>query len=85
MAARRKILTGRYTRVNEAFLRQRANRRDDPRHVFYAAMLANETYESYEAAVRGIEVVVPTYKKGPITGHMEMLYARNSGWIVDGL
>ena len=84
MAPRKKLLTGKYTCVNAAFLQQRANRRDDPRHVFYVAMLANDTYESYEAAVRGIDVSVPAYKKGPINGHMEMLYARNNGWIVDG-
>ena len=83
MASRKKSLTGGYSRINEAFLRQRASRHDDPRHVFYVAMLANDTYEKYEATVGGIEVFVSTYSKGPINGHMEMLYARRSGWIVD--
>ncbi len=83
MAPRKKVLIGRYTRSNEAFLRQRAERRDDPRHVFYVAMLANDTYEAYEAEVEGIQVVVPKRHKGPINGHMEMLYARRIGWIVD--
>ena len=83
MAPRKVVLVGRYTRVNEAFLRKRANRQDDPRYVFYIAMLANDTYEAYEAAVQGMAVVVPTYRKGPINGHMEMLYARRSRWIAD--
>jgi hypothetical protein len=83
MAPHKKTLTGRYTRSNEALLRQRSSCRDDPRHVFYAAMLACDTYDAYEAAVQGIQVIVPNFKKGPINGHTEMLYARRSGWIVD--
>jgi hypothetical protein len=70
-------------RSNEAFLRQRASRRDDPRHVFYVAMLSNDTHEAYEATVGRMQVIIPDYKKGPISGRMEMLYARRSGWIVD--
>lgn len=71
-------------RSNEAFLRQRASRLDDPRHVFYMAMLGNDTHEAYEAAVGRVQVFIPDYKKGPISGRMEMLYARRNGWIVDG-
>jgi hypothetical protein len=41
-------------RLNDAFLREKANRYYDPRNVFYKAMLANDTYEAYFAAVRGI-------------------------------
>jgi hypothetical protein len=69
MAPPMKVLVGRYTRVNAAFLRKRAGRRDDPRHVFYAAMLADDTYESYEAAVRGIEVVAHVQKKAYHRAH----------------
>lgn len=83
MSRHKKILSGRYTRINEVFLRERAGRRNDPRHVFYVAMLTNNTYETYEAAIRGIVVSVATYRTGPVNGHMEMLYARRNGWIVD--
>jgi|KBSMisStandDraft_5_1062788.scaffolds.fasta_scaffold280979_2 hypothetical protein len=76
-------LTGRYVRLDEAFLREKANRNDDPRNVFYKAMLANDTYEAYSAAVQGIEVSVETYRTGPINGRMEILYARRSSWIAD--
>ena len=70
-------------RSNETFLRQRASRRDDPRHVFYVAMLSNDTDEVYEATVGSMQVIIPGYKKGSISGRMEMLYARRSGWVVD--
>jgi hypothetical protein len=68
--------------LDEAFLREKANR-NDPRNVFYKAMLANDTYEGYTAQVRGIEVSVETYRTSPINGRMEILYARRSGWITD--
>ncbi len=48
-------LTGRYRLLNEAFLREKANR-DDPRNVFYAAMLRNSTYTAYLAEVGQKEV-----------------------------
>jgi hypothetical protein len=83
LAPRKKTLSGRYIRSNEAFLHQRARRQDDPRHVFYIAMLSNVTYDAYEAMVGSMQVIIPNFKKGPISGHMEMLYARRSGWIVD--
>jgi hypothetical protein len=68
--------------LNEAFLREKANR-DDPRRPFYVAMLANQTYEGYLAEVGSNEVTVESYKAGPISGRMEILYARRSGWIAD--
>jgi hypothetical protein len=46
-------------------------------------MLSNDTHEAYEAMVGRMQVIIPNYKKGPISGRMEMLYARRSGWIVD--
>jgi hypothetical protein len=76
-------LRGGFVRVNEAFLREKANRTHDPRSVFYTAMLETDTYEAYAAAVRGIEVSVETYRSGPINGGMEIRYARKSGWIAD--
>jgi hypothetical protein len=56
--ATRVVFSGRFKRVNEAFLRERANRDHDPRHIFYKAMLEVETYEAYEAAVGNKEVLV---------------------------
>ena len=76
-------LRGNFVRVNEAFLREKANRTHDPRIVFYKAMLEADTYEAYAAAVRGVEVSVETYRTGPINGGMEIRYARRSGWIAD--
>jgi hypothetical protein len=73
---------GSYILVNDALLREKAFR-DDPRKVFYQAILANDTYEGYENAVRGIKVSVPTFKTKPIDGHMEIMYARRMGWIED--
>ena len=76
-------LKGHFLRLDEAAIRRKAILQHDPRHVFYTAMLENDTYETYEAAVRGIEVSVETFKNDPITGHMEILYARRNGWIAD--
>jgi hypothetical protein len=72
---RRTNLTGRYRVLNEAFLREKANRTFDPRHRFYEAMLSNETYEAYLAAVGD--------NRGPFSGRGEILYARRCGWIAD--
>ena len=54
---------------------ERAKRRFDPRHLFYEAMLSNETYEAYLAAVGD--------NRGPFSGRGEILYARSNGWIAD--
>jgi hypothetical protein len=75
-------LKGQYVIVDEAFLREKANR-DDPRRDFYRAMLANDSYAAYLAEVGSTEVEVESYKLGPISGRMEILYARRSGWIAD--
>jgi hypothetical protein len=72
---RRTNLTGRYRVLNEASLREKAKRTFDPRHRFYQAMLSNETYEVYLAAVGD--------NRGPFSGRGEILYARHNGWIAD--
>ena len=76
-------LRGRYRILDKAFLLEKANRRDDPRHVFYHAILSNNSYEDYLSKVGAISVNVDTHPSGPITGRMEILYARRSGWISD--
>jgi hypothetical protein len=42
--AQRLQFSGPYVQADEAMLQERANRRDDPRHIFYEAMLENNTY-----------------------------------------
>lgn len=79
---RRIAFSGRFVRINQAFLRERANRESDPRRIFYNAMLENDTYEAYEAQVGNKEVVVETFHPPRlVSGHTEMWYARRSGWI----
>jgi hypothetical protein len=78
---RRTNITGRYRITKEAFLREKANRRFDPRHKFYEAMLSNETYEVYLAAVGENRNKVQYYMSSPLSGRGEILYAQRSGWI----
>jgi len=74
-------LSGNFILVNEPFLREKAHREHDPRHVFYQAMLDTRTYEDYLNLVGDVLVSVDTFKKGPISGRMEILYARRKRWI----
>lgn len=46
---------------NLAQLVRRANKLDDPRNVFYRAVLASKTYEEYMEMVGDVYVVPPTY------------------------
>ena len=77
-------IRGPYHRNNVDFLEKQAER-DDPRNVFYRAMLRHGTYEAYLADVGRVAVEVPDKQVNPITGRMEILYARRNGWIVDAL
>jgi hypothetical protein len=43
----RTVLTGKFEILNEPFLREKANRKSDPRCIFYEAILGCETYEAY--------------------------------------
>ena len=74
---------GPYIRKNIAFLKEKANRRHDPRHRFYEAMLACDTYEAYYREAGEAKVEPETYKTKPVTAHMEIRYAREHGWIAD--
>ena len=76
-------LTGRYRLLDEAFLREKANRTDDERHKLYVIMLECKTYEAYLAAVRETKIYREGYKQNPITGRGEILYCRRNGWIAD--
>jgi hypothetical protein len=75
-------ITGPYKIVNHDLLRDKANR-DDPRRVFYMAMLAHKTYEGYLAEMGQKNVDIRGYKANPINGRMEILYCRRNGWIAD--
>jgi hypothetical protein len=46
-------------------------------------MLRHGSYEAYLADVGTLAVELPGKKVNPITGRMEILYARRNGWIVD--
>ena len=71
-------------RLNEAILREKAGRTDDPRHSFYGAMLTSNSYEEYYRKVDGLKVQPATYRCRPVTARMEMQYARTRmGWIAD--
>lgn len=70
--------------MNEAILREKANRRGDPRHVFYEAILSSNTYEDYYRNASHLKVEPETCRTSPVTAHMEIRYVRNSrGWIAD--
>ena len=76
-------LTGRFHILNNDAIQTRANREDDPRHVFYAAMLSSRTYNDYLARV-GSVTVQPETTAYAVTGEMEIRYCRNKrGWIAD--
>jgi hypothetical protein len=78
-----KRLRGRYELKKTAFLKEKAERRDDPRHVFYEAMVSSDNYDEYYRKVGNLKVHPPTFKNGPISAHMEIRYARWKGWIAD--
>ena len=79
-------LRGRYKILNDAALRKKANNNDDPRHIFYDAMLANNTYEGYLRQVGNKTVQPATYRTKPVSGLMEITYCRNQRrWIADAV
>jgi len=75
--------SGRFRITNNEQLRKHAENTDDPRHVFYKAMLSSRTYEEYLARV-GSVTVQPATTAYAVTGRMEIRYCRNKlRWIVD--
>jgi hypothetical protein len=77
-------LSGPYRLVEDAYLRRRANDADDPRHVFYIAMLTCLTYEQYLNRVGDIKVVPVTHLSRAISGRDEIRYSRDKNRIRDG-
>ena len=66
-------LYGRYRILKDAALRKKANNTDDPRYVFYVAMLASQTYAEYLSNMGSVEVRPVTYKTKPVSGRMEII------------
>ena len=79
MAFRNPLLGG-YSQVNTAFLREKADRRKDPRHVFYVAILSSTAYEQYYEKV-GDCIVQPETTTYLVNADMEIRYAKRRGWI----
>jgi hypothetical protein len=77
-------LKGRYKFANQTKPKDRADNKNDTRHIFYVAMLRNNTFENYYADVGDRKVVITTQKGTRIvTGRGEILYAAcDRGWIV---
>lgn len=75
--------SGGYRILNHSRLLAKASNRQDPRHIFYAAMLKNCEYAGYLAEVGSITVRVATNNRD-INGRMEIGYARDDRkWIID--
>jgi len=76
-------LSGNFRIMNSDALLTRAARQNDPRHVFYAAMLSSRTYADYLARVGAI-TVQPKTTDYAVTGEVEIRYCRDKrGWIAD--
>jgi hypothetical protein len=77
--------SGRYVCANQTKIQERAENTNDPRSVFYQAMLKNNSYDAYEKQVGTLEVLVETWHPPEImSGNREMRYARNiRRWIRD--
>lgn len=78
----RNPLGGRYQITNVAFLRERANRVDDPRCKFYEAILLSASFEEYYLRVGNL-VVKPNSTSYEINADMEIKYAVKRGWVID--
>ena len=78
-------LSGRFERINSAYLRDRANDTTDKRHIFYRTILDHDTYEAYLATVGNIKVNAPGFgdSKESITGRTEIFYTRRNKRVVD--
>mgnify|MGYP003577472255 CR=1 FL=1 len=77
----RRPLTGSYTKINVAFMRERSQREDDPRKEFYKAMLTNNDCAGYYRMAGEEDVRPPTFKTRPVNADMEIKYALKMGWI----
>jgi hypothetical protein len=82
---RKTVLSGRYTRKASDYLKKRAADRNDPRSVFYQAMIDNDAYEGYLKSVGEKEVYPLSLGGGKIaiTGRGEMVWTRRKGRIED--
>lgn len=82
----RAMLSGQFRIANSDGFEKRLARLEsvrDPRACFYRAMKATGDYEQYELLVGPLKATPVTRKDGPFTGHREIQYARDTGWIAD--
>jgi hypothetical protein len=74
--------TGCYRIGNLNALQRRASNRQDPRSVFYDAMIKLDRLEGYYAKFGDLKVSPETHRSSPRTAHTEMAWARKLGRIV---
>ena len=69
--------------LNHSAIKERTGRVHDPRHIFYHAMLACDTYEAYSRRGGGM-TVEPATSSYAVTGEMRSKHVRNDRhWIAD--
>jgi len=77
----------RYEILNHTALERRARRTDDPRYIYYVALLESSTFADYVKNIRGDVPVYPsTYNGGreAISPHREFRYAlKSQKWIAE--
>ncbi|MDR3571279.1 MAG: HNH endonuclease signature motif containing protein [Candidatus Pacebacteria bacterium] len=77
----------RYEILNHSALEKRARRTDDPRYIYYVAILESSTFADYMNNIRGKVPVYPsTYNDGreAISPHREFRYVlRSRKWIAE--
>jgi hypothetical protein len=81
--AEKVCLGGDYRVVDHVYLYARAKGKHDPRWAFHDALLSCRTDEQYLDAVADRAMTVSTDGSSPISGRMEILYARRNGRIED--
>lgn len=73
-----------YRIANKVALEKRANNKDDPRYVFYEALLLSSSREEYIQHLGGNIAVKPKTYKRPVTAAVEYRYVtKNREWIIE--
>lgn len=73
-----------YQITNRDALQKKANNKDDPRYVFYEALLRSSSHEEYIQCLGGNVVVQPEAFRRPVTALAEYRYVSQvRGWIME--
>lgn len=73
-----------YRITDKVALEKRANNKDDPRYVFYEALLLSSSREEYIQHLGGNIAVKPKTYKRPVTALIEYRYVtKNREWIIE--